>query len=54
MRRQIEIAKKALDSSKHIMVRHMKGSSQYRPKDYNSWKDYWEAKMAVIFGYYCG
>ena len=30
--------------SEYILVRHIEDSAKYRPKDFDSWKDYWEAK----------
>lgn len=35
--------KETLDSL--IEVRHMKGSSIYKPKNYSTWKEYWKAKI---------
>lgn len=31
-----------------ISLKHMEGSSQYEPKCFNSWKEYWEDKMSPM------
>ena len=33
-------------STVEISVKHMKGSSKYEPKGFNSWKEFWEEKMS--------
>lgn len=41
-----EWMRQALDNNfgETIMVRHMVGTSKYEPKDFQSWKEYWENK----------
>lgn len=33
----------------YFKVKHLEGSSKYKPKDYDSWKSYWEGKSGKSF-----
>lgn len=38
-----------LACSSLIKVKHMVGTANWKPNDYNSWKDFWENKSSLTF-----
>lgn len=44
----INVSKKAFHPDDLIEVRHMKDTSKYNPKDYDSWKEFWLEKTGNL------
>lgn len=46
----VNLMRQSMDDNfgKTIKVRHMEGTSKYEPKDFHTWKEFWEEKNHIF------